>query len=393
MGYFDKPEEGFDYLPWTDSETVFVELESRDIKRDEQGVRFNNALRRSSYFNVPKGFFILFSNLASAIWAKEKASPKVMGLDLHQFPLLLQFKSGYIKRYHAIRYPYAQALLHSRIPNDWYRGMDLVRGSVEGTNVNLKQKKKEMYLLAVGYFRSRHYTESEKFVSMCLEINPNCRKSLFLKEVIAYCYKQGKKSSISIDPPITSVELVAGILEANPRSSHPTWGIEKVPDSAHPITPKKYCQDPSEKTLPPLQAEGKKSSISVDPPITPVELVTGILEANPRSSHPTWDIEEQKDAIRNLYSWVLIHSRKPDDMYRGVNMLKGSVEGTNVNLKQKKKEMYLLAVGYFRSRHYTESEKFVSMCLEVSINPLIIFTFKIPRSGNLSPLLNMGQVR
>ncbi|GKE21275.1 mitochondrial fission 1 protein A, partial [Tanacetum coccineum] len=82
-------------------------------------------------------------------------------------------------------------------------------------------------------------------------INPNCRKSLLLKEVIAYRYKQdGKKSSISVDPPLTSVEFVTGILEANPRSSHPTWGIEKVPDWAHPITPKKYSQHTSEKTTP-----------------------------------------------------------------------------------------------------------------------------------------------
>nr|GFC77238.1 hypothetical protein [Tanacetum cinerariifolium] len=29
--------------------------------------------------------------------------------------------------------------------------------------------------------------------------------------------------------------------------------LQKVPDSAHPITPKKYCPDPSEKTLPPLE--------------------------------------------------------------------------------------------------------------------------------------------
>ncbi|GJU04569.1 hypothetical protein Tco_1120999 [Tanacetum coccineum] len=63
------------------------------------------------------------------------------------------------KKDHAMRYPCAQALLHSRIPNDWYRGMDLVRAeptyafcSVESTSINPKQKKKEMYLLAVGFF-------------------------------------------------------------------------------------------------------------------------------------------------------------------------------------------------------------------------------------------------
>lgn len=84
-------------------------------------------------------------------------------------------------------------------------------------------------------------------------------------------YAEGKKSSISVDPTITSVEFVTGILEANPRSSHPTWGIEvslfsihqillasctllttpvnigflqKVPDWAHPITPKKKLPAP-----------------------------------------------------------------------------------------------------------------------------------------------------
>ncbi|GJT63907.1 putative nucleotidyltransferase, ribonuclease H [Tanacetum coccineum] len=126
-----------------------------------------------------------------------------------------------------------------------------------------------------------------------------------------------------------------------------------------------------------VEVLGNKSSISVDPPVTSVEFVTSVLAATPCSSHPTWGIElwgckfaccsseEQKDAIRYVYSWVLIHSRKPDDMYPGVNMLKGSVESTKINPKQKKQEMYLLAVGYFRNRHYTESEKFVSMCLEL----------------------------
>ncbi|GJW55755.1 hypothetical protein Tco_0099840 [Tanacetum coccineum] len=32
--------------------------------------------------------------------------------------------------------------------------------------------------------------------------------------------------------------------------------------------------------------------------------------------------EEQKDAIRYPYSWVLVHSRQPDDIYCGVTMLK-----------------------------------------------------------------------
>ncbi|GKF07962.1 mitochondrial fission 1 protein A [Tanacetum coccineum] len=116
--------------------------------------------------------------------------------------------------------------------------MDLVRGSVESTNsINPKQKKKEMYLLAVGFFRSGNYTKSEElvdrcmlvmFVSLALQIKPNCWKSLFLKEVIAYRYKQGKKSIKFVDPPVTSVEFVTSVLAATPCSSHPTWGIEVI---------------------------------------------------------------------------------------------------------------------------------------------------------------------
>ncbi|GJZ23540.1 mitochondrial fission 1 protein A [Tanacetum coccineum] len=112
MGYFDHPKEGFDYLPWTDSETVFLwDCKFACCSSEEQ-------------------------------------------------------------KDHAIRYPYAWALIHSRISNDWYRGMDLVRGSVESTSINHKQKKKEMYLLAVGNF-SRNYTKSEELVDWCLKVSIN----------------------------------------------------------------------------------------------------------------------------------------------------------------------------------------------------------------------------
>nr|GEV15679.1 mitochondrial fission 1 protein A [Tanacetum cinerariifolium] len=90
------------------------------------------------------------------------------GMDFYSLDVLwnCKFACCYAEEQkdHAIRYPYAQALLHSRIPNDWYRGMDLVRGSVESTSINPKQKKKEMYLLAVGFFRSQNYTKSEELV-------------------------------------------------------------------------------------------------------------------------------------------------------------------------------------------------------------------------------------
>ncbi|PWA94132.1 Mitochondria fission 1 protein [Artemisia annua] len=297
MGYFDKPKEGYDYLPWTDSETVFL-------------------------------------------WDSKFACC-----------------SSEEQKGHAIRYPYAWALVHSRIPNDRYRGMDLLRGSVESTtSINPKQQKKEMYLLAVGSFRSQNYPKSRELVHRCLKIKPNCRKSLFLKEVMAY---QGKKSSIPVDPPVTSVEFMTSVLAATPcRFSHPTWGIEEVPSWTHPITSSKN----KESTQQTIDQGSTKQGYDYLPWTDPETVLLWDYKFACYSS------EEQKDAIRYPYAWVLIHSRKPDDMYRGMNMLKGSVEGTKVNPKQKKKEMYLLAVGYFRSRHYIESEKFVSMCLEINPN-------------------------
>nr|GEW96669.1 nucleotide-binding alpha-beta plait domain-containing protein [Tanacetum cinerariifolium] len=126
------------------------------------------------------------------------------------------------ERKDVIRYPYAWVLIHSRKPDDVYRWVNMLKAN---TFKNFLGEQLERFcfgphrsdlalipLVTGSSFRPR--------------MNPNCLKSLFLKEVIAYYKQEGKKSSISADPPITSVEFVTGILEANPRSSHPTWGIE-----------------------------------------------------------------------------------------------------------------------------------------------------------------------
>ncbi|PWA71697.1 mitochondrial fission 1 protein A [Artemisia annua] len=253
---------------------------------------------------------------------------------------------------HAIRYPYAWALVHSRIPNDRYRGMDLLRGSVESTtSINPKQQKKEMYLLAVGSFRSQNYPKSRELVHRCLKIKPNCRKSLFLKEVMAYRDKkgksiktivtctslsdysnvhnmlefidEGKKSSIPVDPPVTSVEFMTSVLAATPcRSSHPTWGIEEVPSWTHPITSSKN----KESTQQTIDQGSTKQGYDYLPWTDPETVLLWDYKFACYSS------EEQKDAIRYPYAWVLIHSRKPDDMYRGMNMLKeGKKSGISVD--------------------------------------------------------------
>ncbi|PWA48685.1 mitochondrial fission 1 protein A [Artemisia annua] len=144
----------------------------------------------------------------------------------------------------AIRYPYSWVLVHSRQPDDIYRGVTMLKDSIETTS-NPTQKKKEMYLRAVGLYRCQRYTKSAELVDMCLEIKPDCWKSLFLKEAIAYRRKktEPKTKCILVDSAATPVEFVTGILTATTsRSSYPTWGIENVPNWMRPVTLKKSIQ-------------------------------------------------------------------------------------------------------------------------------------------------------
>ncbi|GJX49417.1 mitochondrial fission 1 protein A [Tanacetum coccineum] len=57
--------------------------------------------------------------------------------------------------------------------------------------------------------------------------------------------------------------------------------------------------------------------------------------------------EEQKIKIRYPFIWALVHSRDSNDVRRGMGMLHGSLASTS-NFREKKKELYLLAVGYLR---------------------------------------------
>ncbi|CAN4104735.1 unnamed protein product [Withania somnifera] len=74
--------------------------------------------------------------------------------------------------------------------------------------------------------------------------------------------------------------------------------------------------------------------------------------------------ELRSECIMRL-SWALVHSRKPEDMQRGIAMLEASLSGSNSPLQMREK-LYLLAVGYYRSGDFPRSRQLVDRCLEIA---------------------------
>ncbi|WOH15266.1 hypothetical protein DCAR_0934803 [Daucus carota subsp. sativus] len=74
--------------------------------------------------------------------------------------------------------------------------------------------------------------------------------------------------------------------------------------------------------------------------------------------------QEKNECIMRL-SWALVHSRRPDDVRRGIAMLEALLSDTDSSPEQMREKGYLLAVGYFRSGDYPRSKHMVERCLEV----------------------------
>ncbi|KAF3454297.1 hypothetical protein FNV43_RR04744 [Rhamnella rubrinervis] len=72
-----------------------------------------------------------------------------------------------------------------------------------------------------------------------------------------------------------------------------------------------------------------------------------------------------KECIMRL-SWALVHSRHPEDVQRGIAMLEVSVANNNSKPLQLRENLYLLAVGYYRSADYTRSREVVEQCLTIA---------------------------
>lgn len=85
-----------------------------------------------------------------------------------------------------------------------------------------------------------------------------------------------------------------------------------------------------------------------------------VAEANKGSSD-----EFKSECIMRL-SWALVHSRRTEDVQRGIAMLEATLNGVSNSPLQAREKIYLLAVGYYRSQDYTRSRQLVARCLEIA---------------------------
>lgn len=74
--------------------------------------------------------------------------------------------------------------------------------------------------------------------------------------------------------------------------------------------------------------------------------------------------DESKNECLTRFSWALVHSRRTEDIERGIAMLEASIASTTDPLKMREK-LYLLAVGHFRRGDYSRSRELVEQCLMV----------------------------
>ncbi|KAJ1388025.1 Tetratricopeptide-like helical domain superfamily [Sesbania bispinosa] len=84
-----------------------------------------------------------------------------------------------------------------------------------------------------------------------------------------------------------------------------------------------------------------------------------VAEAGKQSSDETL-----QECLLRL-SWALVHSKRPEDVQRGIAMLEASLPSTNDPLQQREK-LYLLAVGHYRSGDYSRSRDLVERCLMIA---------------------------
>ncbi|KAL9240001.1 hypothetical protein vseg_014267 [Gypsophila vaccaria] len=75
--------------------------------------------------------------------------------------------------------------------------------------------------------------------------------------------------------------------------------------------------------------------------------------------------EEKAQSLMRL-SWALVHSKRSEDVQRGIAMLEASLAKTSSSPVQRREKLYLLAVGYYRSGDYSRSRQIVEQCLEIA---------------------------
>ncbi|CAI9778270.1 unnamed protein product [Fraxinus pennsylvanica] len=85
--------------------------------------------------------------------------------------------------------------------------------------------------------------------------------------------------------------------------------------------------------------------------------------------------DELKSECITRLSWALVHSKRPEDVQRGIAMLEALLAGYNSPM-QLRERLYLLAVGYYRSGEYSRSRQLVEDCLEIVPDWRQAFTLK-----------------
>lgn len=104
------------------------------------------------------------------------------------------------------------ALVHSRQPEDVHRGIAMLESSLGNSSSNSLKLRENLYLLAVGYYRSSDYSKSREIVEECLKIEPEFRQAQYLKKAIENQIK--KDGLIGIGIATAAVGLVAGGIAA-----------------------------------------------------------------------------------------------------------------------------------------------------------------------------------
>ncbi|WCJ33352.1 Mitochondrial fission 1 protein A [Euphorbia peplus] len=77
------------------------------------------------------------------------------------------------------------------------------------------------------------------------------------------------------------------------------------------------------------------------------------------------DSDELKNESIMRLSWALVHSKRSEDVQRGIAMLEASLANTTSPL-QRREKLYLLGVGYYRSGDYSRSRQLAEQCLEIA---------------------------
>nr|GEX39928.1 mitochondrial fission 1 protein A-like [Tanacetum cinerariifolium] len=92
----------------------------------------------------------------------------------------------------------------------------------------------------------------------------------------------------------------------------------------------------------------------------------GLIVASKDEVAPGAQHAKGNDQWDTLKQYMLWDCKDYDDVRRGMGMLHGSLASTS-DFREKKKELYLLVVGYLRCKYFTKSADIVDKCLEAKI--------------------------